>query len=133
MGVSIDSQYEQDKLAALCRFTKEHQIKMVALHEVACLSQDEQTALDVLKTIKNPKYEKSQIDYSLHSNMEMLNNFRGLDEAIQNTMEIANACNVNIKFGEGVGVTLPPINAATSFLTLSIFFPNFGNQCNTSA
>ena len=47
-----------------------------------------------------PKYEKSQIDYSLHSNMEMLNNFRGLDEAIQNTMEIANACNVNIKFGE---------------------------------
>ena len=100
MGVSIDSQYEQDKLAALCRFTKEHQIKIVALHEVACLSQDEQMALDVLKTIKNPKYEKSQIDYSLHSNMEMLNNFRGLDEAIQNTMEIANACNVNIKFGE---------------------------------
>ena len=100
MGVSIDSQYEQDKLAALCRFTKEYQIKMVALHEVACLSQDERLALDVLKTIKNPKYEKSQIDYSLHSNREMLDNFRGLDEAIQNTMEIANACNVSIKFGE---------------------------------
>lgn len=100
MGVSIDSQYEKDKLAPLSNFCRDYQIKMVALHEVACLSQDERMALDVLKTIKNPKYEKTNIDYSLHSNQEMLDSFRGLEEAIKNTMEIASICNVNIKFGE---------------------------------
>ena len=100
MGISIDSEYERSRINALRSFCANYQIKLAAIHEVLCLSKEESKALDVLKTIKDSKYEKNNIDYSLHSKDEMINAFKGLEDAINNTVEISNGCNVEIKFGE---------------------------------
>lgn len=100
LGVSKDSKYEQEKYEKFKLFANENNCKMVALHEVACVNKEELDALNVLKTIKNSKYQNNNVDYSLFNNSHYLKLFSDNPEAIKNTLEIANMTNIYIRFGE---------------------------------
>ena len=100
LGISKDSEYEINKYEAFKKFGLDNNCKMVALHEVASVTKEENEALNVLKTIKNSKYVKTSDDYSLFNNYTYLKMFGDFKEAIDNTMRIAEMSNIYIRFGE---------------------------------
>ena len=100
LGVSKDTKYEVDKYESFKTFCLTNNFKMVALHEVACVTKEEIDALNVLKTIKNSKHVINDIDYSLLKNHELGRLFSDNPEAVQNTLKIGQMCEVYIRFGE---------------------------------
>lgn len=100
VGISKDSEYELNKYNLFKKFGIDNNFKMVALHEVACISKEETDALNVLKTIRNIKYVKTSDDYSFYDNNTYLRMFSDFPEAVKNTMEIAEMTNIYIRFGE---------------------------------
>ncbi len=98
---------EQEVNAQLVRLSKELDIKLVATNDVHYINQDDAEAHDVLlaiqtaTTISDEKRMKFPNDqFYLKSEDEMRKIFAFAPEAVDNTHDIADRCNVEFTFGE---------------------------------
>ncbi|PLX27803.1 DNA polymerase III subunit alpha [Candidatus Parcubacteria bacterium] len=90
----------------LIKLGKEMGIPIVATNDVHYLKKEDNEAQDILLCLKNKKKREdmdrmimTDSDYSFRPNQEMIDNFHDYPEAIENTIKIADKCNVEIELG----------------------------------
>lgn len=90
----------------LIRFSKELDIPLVAACDSHYLKKEDSEAQDILLCLQNKKkigdrdrMNMTDEDYSLKSGEEMAEHFKHAPEAIENTVKIAEKCNVEIELG----------------------------------
>ncbi len=91
----------------LKKLAAEMDVKLVATNDCHYLNQDESYAHEVLlaiqtsKTISDPKrFKFSTNELYFKSSAEMADRFSHCPEAVTNTMEIVERCNLDLKFGD---------------------------------
>jgi DNA polymerase-3 subunit alpha len=113
----------------LIQFAKEFGLKLVATNDVHYIEKGDSHAHDCLVCIgtqdllSNPKrmsagYVPEQ--FFLRSAEEMKARFAEVPEAVKNTLEVAEKCNLEIKFGQ---VALPGFSSAGTFHARRLFAP----------
>ncbi len=109
----------------LIELAKEEELPMVATTDCHYLEKNDNISHDVLLAIQTGKTLKDEnrlsfMDDYFHvmSNEEMTEKFSDLPEAIQNTQEIADKCNVDIELGES---KLPTIDVPEPYETPEIY------------
>lgn len=93
---------------ALIKFSKKLGIPLLATNDVHYLKKEDDEAQDILLCIQNKKKisdtDRMKMigsgDYSLRPNAEMIAAFSHVPEAVENTLKVAEMCNVEIKLGE---------------------------------
>ena len=92
---------------ALIKFSRELNVPLVATNDVHYFKKEDAEAQDILLCLQNKK-KKSDTDrmtmighgdYSMRSNAEMIAAFKDTPDAIENTLKIAEMCNVEIELG----------------------------------
>ena len=97
---------EEEVAYQLLRFSKELGIKLVCTNDVHYLDSEDAEAHDWLMCIQTKKTleDKDRMiyhgDYSLKSEAEMRKLFPSIQEAFDNTVEVAEKCNYDFKFAE---------------------------------
>lgn len=90
----------------LLELSKELDTPLVAANDCYYATTDDADAHDVLicvqggKTVKDPHRFKFVGNYSLRTPEDMIESFRFCEEAVANTLKIAERCNVELEFGE---------------------------------
>ncbi|MGI6374165.1 MAG: DNA polymerase III subunit alpha [Patescibacteria group bacterium] len=92
----------------LIKFSQELNIPLVATNDVHYLKKEDAEAQDILLCIQNKKKLSDQDrmtmlgygDYSFRSNAEMIKAFAKVPEAIENTLKIAESCNLELELGK---------------------------------
>ena len=99
--------YEQDLNNSLIRIATDHGIKLVATNRVYYLDQGDAFAQECLMAIKNGEKLQDEAQLSLESDQfylktpnEMTELFSYVPEALENTLKIAEACNVMIELNQ---------------------------------
>ncbi len=113
---------EQIKVnAALKRFSKELGVPLVATNDIHYLDKKDDEAQDILLCLQNKKKREDADrmnmlggDYSMRPNRQMINDFKDVPEAIENTLKIAEKCNVEIELGK---IQLPYFEVPDGFDT----------------
>ena len=92
---------------ALIELGKKLDIPLVATNDVHYLNREDDEAQDILLCLQNKKKrdDKDRMsmlgeDYSMKSNKQMIEAFSKVPEAIENTLKIAEKCNVEIELGK---------------------------------
>jgi DNA polymerase III subunit alpha len=79
---------------------------LVAAHDVYYIKKDDRQARQVLTLIQNrgdmSDRAEEEVDFSFISDKEAVKFFKGMPEAIENTMKIAAMCNLNLELGKWV-------------------------------
>ncbi len=90
----------------LLEISQELNIPVVATNDVHYLKKEDAEAQDILLCLQNKKKREDSDrmsmvdgDYSFRSTREMIKNFEHVPEAIENTLKIAEKCNVEIELG----------------------------------
>jgi DNA polymerase-3 subunit alpha len=94
--------------AELIKFSKKLKIPVIATNDVHYFKKEDAEAQDILLCLQNKKKitdtDRMKMlghgDYSMRSNAEMIEAFKHIPEAIENTLKIAEMCNVEIALGE---------------------------------
>jgi DNA polymerase-3 subunit alpha len=97
----IDGQ--EDLKNKIINFAKEKKGKIVATSDSYYLKKEDKKARDVLSdvsTIGGNGYHRDEDDFSLKSEEKMLEIFKEFPEAISNTKEIEEKCNLELEFGK---------------------------------
>ncbi len=90
----------------LIKFSRKLNIPLIATNDAHYLNKGDGEAQDILLCLQNKK-KKSDLnrmnmtdgDYSLRSNEEMIKAFAHVPDAIENTLKVAEKCNVEIELG----------------------------------
>lgn len=93
--------------AQLIEFSKELNIPLIATNDTHYFKKEDAQAQDILLCLQNKKKKTDtdrmtmigKGDYSLRSNSEMIAAFAHVPEAIENTLKIAERCEVEIELG----------------------------------
>jgi len=93
--------------AQLIKFSKELKIPVIATNDIHYLKKDDAEAQDILLCLQNKKKitdtDRMKMigsgDYSMRSNAEMTAAFKHIPEAIENTVKIAEMCNLDLELG----------------------------------
>ena len=100
-------EYEKSLNLGLIRLAKELNIPLVAANDSHYLEKEDSYAHEILmciqmgKTINDKhKMEFPNKEFYMKSAAEMIELFKNIPEAIENTVKIKDRCNVNIKFNE---------------------------------
>ncbi len=103
----------------LIKFSRQLDIPLVATNDVHYLSQEDDEAQDILLCLQNKKKKEDTdrmnmtgANFSYRPAREMIEVFKDVPEAIKNTLEIANKCNVDIKLGK---IQLPYFEVPSGF------------------
>jgi DNA polymerase III subunit alpha len=99
---------EQTKVnETLIRFSKELGVPLVATNDIHYLDKKDDEAQDILLCLQNKKKREDTDrmnmlggDYSMRPNHQMISDFKDTPEAIENTLKIAEKCNVEIELGK---------------------------------
>ena len=98
---------QEDVNKQLIKFAKELNVGLVASNDVHYLKKEDDEAQDILLCLQNKKKREDTDrmsmlgeDYSMKSNAQMIEAFSDVPEAVENTLKIAEKCNVEIKLGE---------------------------------
>ncbi len=99
---------EQDMVnKQLIKFSKELGVPLIATNDAHYLNKEDAEAQDILLCLQNKKKREdtdrmnmSDGDYSFRTNKEMIELFKDTPEAIENTLKIAEKCNVEIELGQ---------------------------------
>ena len=91
----------------LIKFSKKLKIPVIATNDVHYFKKDDAEAQDILLCLQNKKKisdtDRMKMighgDYSMRSNAEMITAFKHIPEAIENTLKIAERCNLEIELG----------------------------------
>lgn len=83
-------------------FAKEHTKQLVAAHDVYYLDQDDREARHVMQRIQNSRERganEEDEDFSFITQQQATRFFKQIPEALQNTIRIAERCNLELKLG----------------------------------
>jgi len=101
---------EEEVFSKLIDFAREHQISMAATNEVHYLNKEDALAQDVLMCVGSKKtfYDSDRMKYEkeeffLKSSSEMVDLFRDYPKALDNTLKIAEECNVELVWHDEKG------------------------------
>jgi len=91
----------------LIELSREMNIPLIATNDTHYLKKDDAEAQDILLCLQNKKKitdtDRMKMigkgDYSMRSNAEMIAAFKHIPEAIENTLKIADMCNLEIELG----------------------------------
>lgn len=115
----------------LIKISRDLEIKLVATADVHYLEQDDSQAHDALLCVgtrrlvaDEKRMKMSSADYYLKSTQEMIELFHDLPEAISNTVEIADKCDLHIKTGQ----LIFPKYEIPEGETIDSFFEKFSHQ-----
>ena len=93
--------------AQLVKLSEETGIPLIATNDIHYINREDAKAQEILiciqtgKTIEDPDRLKFETDeFFLKSADEMWEHFKAWPEALENTLRVAEACNVDIKFGQ---------------------------------
>lgn len=110
---NLDDQIKANKL--IIDLSKKTKIPLVATNDAHYCRKDDAEAQDILMLINtgSDKNDKERLtmkddDFSIKSPEEMIESFKDVPEAIENTVKIANMCNFEMKLGE---IKLPKFDA----------------------
>ncbi len=112
---------DQEKVnKELIKLSKETGVPLVATNDTHYLKKEDDVAQDILLCLQNKKKitdtDRMKMigfgDYSMRSNKEMIAAFKDVPEAIENTLKIAEACNLEIKLGD---IQLPHFEVPEGF------------------
>lgn len=113
-----EQKYVLPKLIALA---KKHDVKLVATNDVHYINKEDSEMQDVLLRIQTGSKMTDKLDFAfetsefyLKSEEEMLELFPYCKEAIENTREIADKCDVEIKFHQDLIPNYVPENGMTA-------------------
>ena len=91
----------------LIKFSRKLDIPLVATNDVHYLNQEDDEAQDILLCLQNKKKKEDTnrmnmtgANFSYRPAREMIEVFKDVPEAIDNTLEIVNKCNVEIELGK---------------------------------
>lgn len=91
----------------LIKFSHELNIPVIATNDVHYLKKDDDEAQDILLCLQNKKkindtdrMNMRGADYSMRETCEMVEAFKHIPEAIENTVKIADMCNVELELGK---------------------------------
>jgi DNA polymerase-3 subunit alpha len=96
----------------IIKFTKEKKGKVVATSDFYYLKPEDKKARDVLSDVSSvggSGYHRENEDFSMKTEKEMLEIFKDIPEAISNTKEIEEKCNLELEFGVWHFPLLPEI------------------------
>ncbi len=125
---------------ALIKIAHKHKIKLVATNDIHYINKDDNAIQDILLCIQTNRKVTDEnrmnlmsLELYLKSPETMIEHFKDLPEAIANTQEIVQKCNVEIKLGE---TQLPHFEVPEGFtaksylrkLTLQGLEEKFGNK-----
>ncbi|NLZ74390.1 DNA polymerase III subunit alpha [Candidatus Falkowbacteria bacterium] len=93
--------------AQLLKFSKELNVPVIATNDVHYFKKEDAEAQDILLCLQNKKKitdtDRMTMlgygDYSMRSNADMIAAFKDVPEAIENTLKIADMCNLEIELG----------------------------------
>jgi DNA polymerase III subunit alpha len=104
---------------ALINFSKELGVPLVATNDIHYLDKKDDEAQDILLCLQNKKKREDTDrmnmlggDYSMRPNRQMIKDFEDIPEAIENTLKIADQCNVEIELGK---IQLPYFEVPAGF------------------
>jgi len=91
----------------LIKFSKELNVPLIATNDIHYFKREDDEAQDILLCLQNKKKVEDEDrmkmiglgDYSMRSNQEMIKTFKDVPEAIENTVKIAEMCNVDLSLG----------------------------------
>lgn len=122
---------EDDAVQALVPLADDLGLPLVATNDVRFLKTDEyeiheaRVCINEGRTLDDPRREKKySVEQYLKSEKEMLDLFEDLPDAIQNTVEIAKRCNLNIPLGESFLPNYP----VPEGMTIDSFFNDLSAQ-----
>lgn len=102
LGIDMQSSFLRKNNETIVNFGKKHNIKCVAINRTAYYRDNDVNCYKILRSIslntKNYELKEEEYKMSFLSNSEMGILFYGYDQLLENTLEIKNKCNVNIKF-----------------------------------
>ena len=112
---------QQEVLPGLRRIAAELQIKTVATNDIHYVNKDDAEAQDIMLCIQTQRYvdepdrmRMSADEFYVKSEEEMRLALPEDDDAIRNTLEIAEKCNVRIEFGKRLLPSYTPPNGEDS-------------------
>jgi DNA polymerase-3 subunit alpha len=90
----------------LIEFSRELNVPLVATNDIHYLKKEDDEAQDVLLCLQNKKKREDKdrmnmtgVDYSMRPAREIMEAFKDTPDAIENTVKIADKCNLNIELG----------------------------------
>jgi DNA polymerase III subunit alpha len=96
----------EDKMKKLIEFAKEHKVKLVAAHDVYYIKPDDRearrTLMSVSQTFGGGDYFTDEEDFHFIDTETANKYFKDLPEALGNTEEIVNKCNLKLELGNWV-------------------------------
>ncbi len=102
---NLESQEEVNK--ELIKMSKELGIPVVATNDTHYLKKEDDEAQDILLCMQNKKKKDDANrmcmtgnDFSMRTTAQMIEDFKDIPEAIENTVKIAEKCNVEIELGK---------------------------------
>lgn len=111
-----ESSTQNEANEKLIELSKKTGIPVVATREVLYLNPDDRDAQDALRCIHDGKllsdqnrFSVSNIDHSMCAPEEMIEAFKDIPQAIENTGKIADRCNIDIQIGVNL---LPPFDVS---------------------
>ena len=100
-------EYQEEVNKKLVQLSKKLGVPVVATNDIHYLKKEDDEVQDILLCLQNKKKKEDQNrmnmlgeDFSMKSNKEMIEVFKDVPEAIENTLKIAEKCDVDIKLGE---------------------------------
>ncbi|MFO7769472.1 MAG: DNA polymerase III subunit alpha [bacterium] len=116
-----DIEDEKRDIEAQIALSRELDIPLVATNDIHFMKREHATSHEVLlcvqtgKTLSDPDRMKSNSQLYFKTPEEMAERFRGIPEALENTVRIAEQCNLMLEFGE---MHLPDYPLPPGFKTL---------------
>lgn len=98
----------EEKMSLLISFAQKESIPLVATNDVYYIKPEDKKARETLLAIQNTGerdrsgFTEGETDFSFISNKQVEEAFSDTPEAVKNTLQIADSCNVNLKFGSWV-------------------------------
>ncbi|MES3004520.1 MAG: DNA polymerase III subunit alpha [Patescibacteria group bacterium] len=93
----------EDNMQKVVTFAKENNIPLVAAHDVYYINLEDRAARDTLVAVQSQndeKLEEGDDDFSFISDKTAEKYFKKLPEALENSIKIADRCNVEISIGK---------------------------------
>lgn len=99
---------EQQKVnSLLVNLSKEHKIPLIVTNDSHYLNADDNEAQDILLCLQNKAKKQDTnrmnmlgVDYSLKPSKQIIESFKDLPEAVENTVKIAELCNVELELNK---------------------------------
>lgn len=101
------------RMKSVIAFAREHEAPLVAAHDVYYITREDALAADLVNkirtggTLNREGEEYVMKDFSFHTKQEIIERFADIPEALENTVRIAERCNLELALGKAIFPSFP--------------------------